>query len=265
MGLQYLKDELANLIAVNDKFGKWEDELSEYIKGGKLLSIKLFEILKKTPIDWNTFWIVNSIAGFTLDNDVDDFEDDLNEAIKRRKIQSFERKNAGYSLTTKDGSYVRFIQLTDFIPTLDEDIKKRLHTMQRAGHCHWDSIHLAKNLEIPCNVISGYCTMQSKKMAYPHTWVELEHQDREWVIDFTMNVVMNKDGYYRLFNPQNTIAIDNTTLIEDLKLRKRTSLNDEDIRMYLFHPNEAREAMQEEVSSHKSYETGEFPWLLIEK
>ena len=146
---------------------------------------------------------------------------------------------------------MRFLQLTEFIPELDEDIQKRLHSMERCGHCHWDSIHLAENMEMPCKVVSGYCTMQSKKMPYPHSWVEIEHQDREWVMDFTMNVVMNKDGYYRLFNPQNTIAIDNTTLIEDLKLRKRTSLDMEDIRMYLFHPNEAREVMLDEIASKR--------------
>ena len=80
-----------------------------------------------------------------------------------------------------------------------------------------------------------------------------------------MNEVMNKEGYYKLYNPQNTIAIDNTTLIEDLQLRKRSSLEFEDIRMYLFHPDETREVMQEEIKSHKTYETGEFPWLIIEK
>ena len=192
MGLQYLEEELKKLLEINDKFGKWEDELSEYIKRGKLFSIKLFEMLKKTPIDWNTFWIVNSIASFTLDNNVDNFEDDLNQAVKKRKIKSFERKNIGYSLIAKDDAYIRFLQLTDFIPTLDEDVKNRLHTMQRCGYCHWDSIHLAENMEEPCKVVSGYCTMQSKKMAYPHSWVELEYQDREWVIDFTLNVVMNK-------------------------------------------------------------------------
>ena len=86
MGLQYLEEELKKLLEINDKFGKWEDELSEYIKRGKLFSIKLFEMLTKTPIDWNTFWIVNSIASFTLDNNVDNFEDDLNQAVKKRKI-----------------------------------------------------------------------------------------------------------------------------------------------------------------------------------
>ena len=265
MSLQFLKDEFAKLLAINDKFSKWENELNEKLNGGKLLSLKLFQMMKRTPIDWDTLWIVTSIGTFTLNNNVENFEHVLNQTQQRGIVKNFERKKIGYSLVTKDDTLIRFIKLTDFIPSLDEDAKKRLESSKRSGHCHWDSIHLAEHLEMPSKVVSGYCTMQSKKMPYPHTWVELEHQGKEWVLDFTMNEVMNKEGYYKLYNPQNTIAIDNTTLIEDLRLRKKSSLEFEDIRMYLFHPDETREVMQEEIKSHKTYKTGEFPWIMVEK
>jgi len=265
MSLQFLKDEFAKLQAVNDRFSKWENEFVEKLNSGKLVSVKLFEMLKRTPINWNNMWIVSSIGTFTKNNNVESFEYVLNDAKQKGIIKSFERKKIGYSIITKDDTPIRFIKLTDFIPELDEDVKKRLQSDKRSGHCHWDSIHLAEHLEMPNRVASGYCTMQSKKMPFPHTWVELEHQGKEWVLDFTMNEVMNKEGYYKLFSPQKTISIDNQTLIEDLSLRKRSSLEFEDIRMYLFHPDEAREVMQEEIKSHKTYETGEHPWILIEK
>ncbi len=265
MSLQFLKDEFNKLLAVNEKFDKWENEFNDKLKSGKFVSLKLFEILKRTPIDWDTLWIATAIGTFTLNNNVNNFEYVLNQAQCRGVIKSFERKNIGYSLVTKDNTPIRFIKLTDFIPTFNEDTKKRLESNQRAGHCHWDSIHLAEHLEMPNKVVSGYCTMQSKKMPYPHTWVELEHQGSEWVLDFTMNEAMNKEGFYKLYNPQNPIAIDNATLIEDLQLRKRSTLECEDIRMYLFHPNKTREVMQEEIKSYKTYEQGEFPYILIEK
>ena len=265
MSLQFLKEEFAKLLAINEKFGKWENELNEKLNGGKLVSLKLFEMIKRTPIDWDTLWVVTSIGTFTLNNNVESFEYVLSQAQQKGIIKSFERKKIGYSLVAKDDTPIRFIKLTDFIPSLDDDVKQRLQSSKRSGHCHWDSIHLAEHLEMPNKVVSGYCTMQSKKMPYPHTWVELEHQGKEWVLDFSMNEVMNKEGYYKLYNPQKTIAIDNATLIEDLGLRKRSSMECEDIRMYLFHPDEAREVMQEEIKSHKTYETGEFPWLMIEK
>ena len=74
MGLQYLKDELANLIAVNEKFGKWEDELSEYIKGGKLLSIKLFEMLKKAAETRQVSYEILELANAVTDTNAAFFD-----------------------------------------------------------------------------------------------------------------------------------------------------------------------------------------------
>ena len=265
MSLQFLKAEFAELLANNEKFCKWENEFNKKLNSGKLASLKLFEIINRTPIDWDTLWVATSIGTFTLDGNVENFEFVLNQAKHRAIIKDFERKKIGYSLETKDNTPIRFIKLTDFIPSLDETIKNRLTSNQRSGHCHWDSIHLAEHLESPSHIVSGYCTTQSKKMPYPHTWIELEHQNSEWVLDFTMNEAMNKEGYYRLHNPQKTVSVDNFTLIEDLELRKKTSLEFEDIRLYLFHPDETRELMQQEIKNRKTYEQGEFPWIMIEK
>ncbi len=261
MSLQFLEEEFNKLLAHNEKFSKWENEVNKRITKGRLLSLKVYEIMKRTPIDWNTLWIVSPIATFTLNNNIENFEHNLNDAIKYGVIKSFERKKVGYTITTKDDTVIRFMQLTDFIPSLDEDVKNRLHSSKRSGHCHWDSVHLAENLEIPNKVVSGYCTKASKKMPYSHSWVELEHQGKEWVIDFTLNEVMNKEGYYKLHNPQNIVEIDSATLKEDLKLRARTSFEDKDIRMYLFHPDEARKVMQEELSQRKDYKKGEFFYI----
>ena len=206
--------------------------------------------------------MVSSIQSYTLNDDAEEFEKSLHDDIKRHLIISYERKKLGYEIITKNGTPLRILQLTDFIPTLEDGVKKRLHTKKRAGYCHWDSIHLSRNLENPNKIVSGFCTMASKNMPFPHSWVELEHQGKEFVLDFTMNLVMEKQGYYNLYNPQKTIKIENTTLIEDLKLRERTSFEDEDIRMYLFF--EARELMLEETKQHKHYITGEFPWIITE-
>ena len=92
MSLQFLKDEFAELQAINEKFGKWENELNEKLNGGKLVSLKLFEMIKRTPIDWDTLWVVTSIGTFTLNNNVENFEYVLNQAQQKGIIKSFERK-----------------------------------------------------------------------------------------------------------------------------------------------------------------------------
>ena len=262
MSLKFLEEEFNKIIKQNERFGKWEKEFYSRTTKGKILSLTLFAKIQKTPIDWNTLWIVSSIGTFTLNNNVENFEYTLNQAINRKIIKSFERKKLGYKIIMLDSTLIRFMKLTDFIPSLEDDVKNRLHSNKRSGHCHWDSIDLSRNLELPNKIVSGYCTMQSKNMPYPHTWVEIEHQGKEWIIDFTMNEVMNKEGYYKLHNPQNTISIDNKTLIEDMKLRSKTSFEEKDVRMYLFHPNETREEMKKEISNNKSSQDQEFPWIL---
>ncbi|MBQ8444718.1 MAG: hypothetical protein IJX25_05145 [Clostridia bacterium] len=74
MSVQFLEDEFAKLQAINDKFGKWENEFVEKLNGGKLVSLRLFEMLKRTPINWNTLCVVTAIGTFTLNNNVDNFE-----------------------------------------------------------------------------------------------------------------------------------------------------------------------------------------------
>lgn len=262
MNKQFLKDELDKLLAINDKFSKWENAVLVKINKGRLLSIKILEMIKRTPIDWDTLWIISSIGAFTMNNNVENFEHCLKDAQKVGAIKGFERKKIGYSLIAKDDAQIRFFQLTDFIPSLDDNVKERLHSPKRFGHCHWDSIHLSEHLQMPNRVVSALCTAQSKKMQYPHSWVELEYKGKEWVLDFTMNDVMNKEGFYKLYNPQKIVSIDNSTLIEDIKLMKKTSLRYDDIRMYLFHPDEAREVMQEEIKSQKAIEDNEHPWIM---
>jgi len=263
--LQFLEGEFAKNQTINKKFSKWEHELNDKVKSGKMVWIKLFEMIKKTPIDWNTIWIVNSIATYTLNNNTENFEYSLNKAIECGVIKKYEKKDKGYLIMDKDKTPIRFLTLTDFIPDLDEKTKKRLESEERFGHCHWDSIQLSEHIDSPNKVVSGYCTTQSKNMPYTHSWVEVEHQGKEWVLDFTMNEAMEKQGYYKLYNPQNIVEIDNITLSEDIKLMKNTTLADKDIRMYLYYPDEAREVMQEEIKNRKTYQTGEFPWILIEK
>ena len=252
-------------MALNKSFGKWETELNRLLNQGKLLQLKFFEARRRTPIDWDTLWLVTSIGTYTLNNNIEDFEYSLNLAIKKSIIGSYERRKQGYEIITRDGTPIRFLQLDEFLTGLDDEVKKRLHSESRFGHCHWDSIHLSENLELPNKVVSAYCTTQSRKMPYTHSWVELEHKGKEWVMDFTMNEMMNKEGYYKLYRPQGIVEIDKETLSADINLMRDTTLADKDIRMYLFYPNEAREVMQEEVKQQKRYKTGEFPWIMVEE
>ena len=249
MSYKSLEKKFNKLLDHNKKFSNWENQLNELLQSGNMAKIKMFEIVNGTPIDWNTLWIMASIATFTKINNPTTFEQTLNEAISLNIITGFEKKKIGYQITNNNNQTIRFVKLTDFFPNLSDETKNILFSSERAGHCHWNSIHLSEEISQPHKLVSGFCSsMQSKKMHYPHSWLEIENNNKKWVLDFSTNLAMQKDGFYNLFTPQNTVEVNNETLKEDLKLRSQTSFESKDIRMYLFFPNEVRTEMQSEVA-----------------
>ncbi len=249
MSYKSLEKKFNKLLDHNKKFGNWENQLNELLESGNMAKIKMFEMVNNTQIDWNTLWIMAAISTFTKTNNETIFEQTLNDAISHNIITGFEKKKVGYQISDNSHESIRFVKLTEFFPNLSDKTKNILFSSERAGHCHWNSIHLSEGISQPHKLVSGYCSsMQSKKMHYPHSWLEIEHNNKEWALDFSTNLAMHKDGYYKLFAPENTVEIDNETLKEDLKLRSQTSFEDKDIRMYLFFPNEARAEMQSESS-----------------
>ena len=240
MDLKDLKKEFDNLVLQNKKFEKWENQFNKIINSGNMFYLKIFELINKTPINWDVLWMVSIINNFTLNNDIGNFEYCLTQAITASVVKSFKQDGLIFKIIMNRDEEICFTKLTDFLPELNKDVKDRLQSERRFGHCHWDSIKLSKSLNFDNNVVSGFCSIQSDKMKYPHTWVEFRYQDVEWIIDFTLNAVMNKCGYYRLFNPEKTVSINKVNISEDLLLINNSSFKDSDIRFYLFHPNDVR-------------------------
>ena len=90
-----LEKNFKKLLEHNEKFGKWEIELNELLQSGNMAKIKMFEILNRTPIDWNSLWIKASISTFTQTNNETIFEQALNKAISHNRITGFEKKKVG--------------------------------------------------------------------------------------------------------------------------------------------------------------------------
>jgi hypothetical protein len=186
-----------------------------------------------------------------MNNNSDNFEYCLQEEIRNKIISSFKQIGMYYEIYTIDDSKLKFTKLTNIMPHLNYNTKKYLMSLDRIGKCHTDSLTIAKKLNTPCKLVSGFCTMLSKKMPFLHSWVEVELEDGKYVLDSTMNLAMNKKGYYKLFNPKNTIKIDNFKLKEDCKLIEKTSFINKDLRMYLFFPEEVRNLMKNELRNNK--------------
>lgn len=97
-------------------------------------------------------------------------------------------------IETKDTKIIAS-KLSGMIPTLEKE-DKDIETENRKGNCHKRSIMISKSLGVPNEVVTGYIFGCSDKAKYLHSWVEFNFKGRDVVIDYNLNILMNKDGYY---------------------------------------------------------------------
>lgn len=160
--------------------------------------------------------------------------------------------NSEYSIITDRGT-ISFTKIDTFLENNKEKCKddtlsktyidkyeQDVNTMSgRANSCHVLSINIAKILQvyydIPSDVVTGYPSYYVDKNRYLHSWDELQIDGNKQVIDSTMNVVMNKEGYYLIKNIKENENISRVSAI-NLLLDDRTygALLDEiDLKTYL--------------------------------
>ena len=121
------------------------------------------------------------------------------------------------SLKTEKGE-IRATALTSLIPNL-KDEEPVLLTDNRVGNCHSRAIKISNSLgEIDNDVVTGYVFGFSDKSKYLHTWVEFNYQGKDAVIDYNLNVLMNKEGYYLMTHALPLSRISNKNIHKDFKV-----------------------------------------------
>ena len=149
---------------------------------------------------WKYDYIRNLLAEFTL-----------NPEKKNRFI--IKLKNKKYKCILPFMTF-NFKILSDFIE--NKDVKENLLTEDRYGKCHRNSIYVAKGFEDTDNedltvyIVGGMQKANEIDSAY-HSWVELIYPDREYVVDYNANIIMNKKDYYKIFGAE---AIERTEINE---------------------------------------------------
>lgn len=108
------------------------------------------------------------------------------------------------------------IQLSSLIPI----VKKKfpyIESDERFGKCYDFAYHISLGLGIPNKVVTGYIYGYSDKSKFLHSWVEVTINGKEYVIDGTLNAIINKEGYYLMQHAQPITKISSITFKEDIK------------------------------------------------
>lgn len=121
---------------------------------------------------------------------------ELNKLTKNKIIKEFSANSKGLSITVDDNRKMEILLLSETLLKNDSIVK----TVQRAGKCHISVSDLCWELPFNHTYVTGYECKGRVQESKLHTWVEFLHNGNEKVIDYTMNVVMDKKDYYSLMH-----------------------------------------------------------------
>ncbi len=111
---------------------------------------------------------------------------------------------------------IRVIQYSKINPAI-KDLFPFILDNRRYGKCYDFAYEISSNLNIPNKIVTGYIYGYSVKSQFLHSWVEVNIKGEEYVIDGTLNAVINKRGYYLLEHAKPISIISSLTLKNDLE------------------------------------------------
>ena len=151
--------------------------------------------------------INNFISCFTVDpvsyDEVISKMIDVENTSIVEKVQ-FNIQNGIIKIYTKNGyvqgDLITVNVLSKSLPWLkfNEDIK----SLRRVGQCHHKSLELADDMRYELNmspdIVTGMASSLADKSKVLHTWLEVKIQGKPYVMDYTMNALIDKEAYYKI-------------------------------------------------------------------
>ena len=150
-------------------------------------------------------FIMAAIQNFTKLSDEDiDYVVEHSNNIFLRNGKVFE--------VNKNSRKYRFSLLDYFL----QDCKEELRSDARLGQCVPASISLANNTDNKCKVMIGYIDNSVDHFLHS-VYVDCAYE-KEYVFDFTMNLVMEKEQYLELMDYKIINEVDGDNIKKDMKI-----------------------------------------------
>ena len=199
---------------------------------------------------------LNDLISYLYSEEVKDIQYEIIGAIKTLSIvkEIYSKPEDSYRIVTEEQdiniSPIKY-QLNKLIKSnnISEKLKENVLLQdyltiverqdKRIRKCHELSIDLAKMLtkyfKQSCNVVTGNPRYYVNQQKYLHSWVEIEVDGKTYIIDSTMNTVLEKEAYYMLRHVNENEILSSITgenIIKDEWLYGEL-LNDFDHKTYL--------------------------------
>lgn len=135
--------------------------------------------------------------------------------VQDARIENNEKMKASeVVIDTNEGS-IRALQLSSIMPKI-KDKFPFIEGNERFGKCFEFAYQIALHIPIPYEIVTGYIYGYSDKAKFIHSWIETTINGNDYVMDGTLNAMINKDGYYMVQHAQPLKKISDQTFRSDM-------------------------------------------------
>lgn len=145
---------------------------------------------------------------------------------------------------------IKFSIISELLPELE----KELYNRNRDGKCLQKSSYICSTINnskmITAMCINPFVT-PSKKMI--HAFVQIEKKDgKKYILDGTINAIIEKELYFKLFNVEVISEISREELINDIEYIKKMSLSSKiSFLEYLCFPQKVNDGVKRYIKSNR--------------
>ena len=177
------------------------------------------ELLSKiNKLNLNNNQLFNYINEYTFDDiNKNDFKKQTEYILTLDNVSDINYNDHSLNIKTMQGN-INVIKMNNVFKLLKTD--SIIGTKYRSGLCHEKSIFLSLCLDIDNDLLTGYVYGLSDKDKYLHSVVEFTSKNKKYILDYTMNAIINKDGYDYLMDFEELSRITKSSLQNDFKIFK---------------------------------------------
>lgn len=185
--------------------------------------IKYLKQVGATELDMDNYNIKYRISEWTKDS-LSDKEKiaflnelrDLGDYILDIKVEKNEKFNLPEVKIETTKGIIQVIQFSSVAPEV-KNLFPFIESDKRFGNCYDFAYNISLNLGVPNQIVTGYIYGYSDKSKFLHSWVESNIKGEEYVIDGTLNAMINKEGYYLMQHAKPITKISDSVLKSDIK------------------------------------------------
>ena len=141
---------------------------------------------------------------------------DLGDYILDIKVEKNEKFNLPEVKIETTKGIIQAIQFSSVAPEV-KNLFPFIESDKRFGNCYDFAYNISLNLGVPNQIVTGYIYGYSDKSKFLHSWVESNIKGEEYVIDGTLNAMINKEGYYLMQHAKPITKISDSVLKSDIK------------------------------------------------